>query len=468
MGEVRHNCGFCVTHSLHDAYNFTKSLQHRGREAVGIAAIADNRIDVLKWAGTVDRFDLETLHYIFHGTYHSFMGHVRYATRGKKDRILEDAHPIAIGGKAEKRKNHVIIRECELAIVHNGQIDDKYFEGVELSNLKTGTDTEKVLRFYRERGEIEIIKKIPGAYSMAIADLRKKEIMVLRDSRGLRPGVLGWGWKDGKYAVASEPVALQQNEAEISEDLDLGSIYYLSSDGTYRKLRVVEPRPKHCFFEYNYISHFSSTLNELEVRRVRIKLGEKLADEFPLKADFVTYMPRCPMPAARSYAEKRGIPFFPVFYKPRAERAFLGSTTEERKESINENLWLLPGIKEKIKGKKGICIDDSTIRGNNLRRARELMYADGEVQSVVLLNYTPKIGIIGSDGAERGCLFGVDMPPNDNFIARNRSDEQISEEMGIDVRFLSLEGMLETYKELGMPPDNLCTFCVGGKHPFEA
>ena len=54
--QVRHNCGFSVAHTLHDAHRFIRSLQHRGREAAGIAAVGDNRIDVIKWAGGVERF----------------------------------------------------------------------------------------------------------------------------------------------------------------------------------------------------------------------------------------------------------------------------------------------------------------------------------------------------------------------------------------------------------------------------
>ena len=90
---VRHNCGFCVAHTLHDAYSFIRSLQHRGREAAGIAAVGEGRIDVIKWAGGVDRFDITDLHKIFPSpNYHTYMAHVRYATRGSKEEILDAPH----------------------------------------------------------------------------------------------------------------------------------------------------------------------------------------------------------------------------------------------------------------------------------------------------------------------------------------------------------------------------------------
>ena len=107
--DLRHNCGLCVAHTLHDAYSFIKSLQHRGREAAGIAAIGEDKIDVLKWEGKVSRFDVNGLHDMFPGhNYHTFMAHVRYATKGREDKILEDAHPHVIGGRADHRGNHII------------------------------------------------------------------------------------------------------------------------------------------------------------------------------------------------------------------------------------------------------------------------------------------------------------------------------------------------------------------------
>ena len=117
MESIRENCGFCVTHTLHDAYSFGKSIQHRGRDAAGIAAIGKNRIDVLKWRGGVDRFDITDLHKLFPSNdYHTYVVHTRYATRGRKDKLLEDAHPHTIGGTMEHRGNHVIILNCDAQV----------------------------------------------------------------------------------------------------------------------------------------------------------------------------------------------------------------------------------------------------------------------------------------------------------------------------------------------------------------
>ena len=107
------------------------------------------------------------------------------------------------------------------------------------------------------------------------------------------------------------------------------------------------------------------------------------------------------------------------------------------------------------------------VRGNNSKRERKLLYEKGGAKKVYHVNYTPPIGIIGEDGMPRGCMFGVDMPPDDNFIARGRTQEEINNEMRMPVVYISREGMFKVYKKLGISEQNLCTYCIGGKHPFD-
>ena len=472
MAEViRHNCGLSVAHTLHDAYRFIQSLQHRGREAAGIAAVGDGRIDVIKWKGGVSRFDVTDLHKIFRSpNYHTYMAHVRYATRGSKDMILEEAHPHVIGGTIENRDNHIMIWDCDMAAVHNGQVDTVFLKDSAPEHMYSSCDTEALLYLYRDHGEYNFLKEVPGAYTMAIADKRKRDVIVMRDRTGIKPGVLGW--KDGKYGVASEDIAFRKNGGEYVEDLEPGTIYYLTPEGDFSKEVVVETNLAHCFFEWNYITDLDSIVNGVSVRRIRESLGEVLSEEFqPGDADFVTYLPRCPEVAARSYAKKADLPFQPVFYKMRGERSFQGSNADERKESIGQNLHLLPGMAQKIKGKTVILLDDSIVRGNNSKRARDLLYEEAGVEKAYLVSYTPPIGIIGDDGVPRGCTFGVDMPPDpppgDKFIARNRTVTEVGQAMKMPVVYLSMEGMLKAFERAGLPERDLCTFCIGGRMPYE-
>jgi len=279
------------------------------------------------------------------------------------------------------------------------------------------------------------------------------------------------GWKDGKHGVASEDIAFRKNGGDFIEDLEPGTVYYLSPEGDYSKETLVKPEVRHCFFEWNYVADVDSILNHVSARRVRETLGEVLAEEFqPADADLVTYLPRCPEVAARTYAKKTNLPFEPVFYKMRGERSFQGSTAQDRKRSIDENLHLLPGLAPYLNGKTVILIDDSIVRGNNSVRATQLLVNEAGVKKVYLASYTPPIGIIPADGIPRGCMFGVDMPPDppdgEGFIARGRDPGQISEAMGLPVVYISLAGMHRAFGRLGLEADQLCTYCIGGDHPF--
>lgn len=473
MGDfIDHKCGIFVGPNLRIAYKGLNALQHRGREVTGLGFVGDT-IDIIVWEGPVKRFDLEDLEKIFPGTkYHTVLGHVRYATSGKKDKLLEDAHPHHIGGTVIDRGNHRIIRDCEMIAVHNGQIDPQHFSGIDQRLLKTDCDTEAFLHFFKITSPQTILRDIPGSFTAAFANKRRKDVIVFRDRYGMKPGVLGM--VDGKYCIASEDVAIRRfEEGKVEEEMVPGTIYYIGPNGAVEKEFVVRPNPKHCFFEWNYIANADSTINRVTVNTLRSSLGEMLAEELGrINVDLVTFLPRCPESAARHYASMVDLPFAPVFYKMRSERSFQGSNKDDRRESINRNLYLHPDYRhdgeKSLQGKRIAVIDDSTVRGNNSIKARNLLVTEGKVSEVVLINYTPPIGIVGSDGVGRGCMFGVDMPPTDDFIARGRNPKQINKLLGMKTYFLTLEGMMRVYEKLGMPANNLCTYCIGGEHPFKS
>lgn len=469
MGDIiQSKCGLCVTHTLHDAYSFIRSLQHRGREACGMFAFGKNRIDVIKWRGGVSKVDLIDLHKIFPSQlYHTFGAHVRYATKGQEDRILWDAHPHVIGGKIEDRGDHIIIRDCKAAILHNGQVNfsDKV-------NPNKECDTKIVLDYYLKNNEDKLLNSLKGSYTLAIAQKDKGHIILLRDGLGMKPGCLGF--KDGKYCMASENIAFLENGAVFLEDLEPGTIYYLQEDGSCRKRKIQKTKKRrHCFFEWNYIASAHSTIEGVSVLRLRQELGASLAKEFNnIRADIISFLPRCPEAAARSYAKvlsKENL-FRPLFYKMRGDRAFQGTTGQDRKESISNNLHILPEMEKFVDNKSIILIDDSTVRGNNSKHAVNLLKKAG-AKKIYLLNYTSRIGIIGSDAKPRGCLWGVDMPLEDNFIvrdlesARNRESSEISKEIGAEVYFLSPQEMFNAFERCGIKKENLCSFCIGGENP---
>ena len=486
---LRHNCGIAVANTLHDVYSFIHYLQHRGREAAGIAAIRDDGIDVLKWKGTVDRFDITDLHKIFPGTkYHTFFGHVRYATHGRKDQILEDAHPHVVGGTTSHRGDHVIIRGATSAIVHNGQVNPKFWlDKIDRNKLNSGCDTEALLHYFLVHNEKNLLTQIPGVYTLAIADIKRKDVVVLRDRHGVQPGVLGI--KDGKYVVTSEDIAIRRNGANVVEDLDLGAAYYLAPDGSFKKENIVAPNPRHCFFQWNYLAHVDSVLDGVTVRSIRKGHGEVLARELSNvlnwdDIDVITFIPRCPEPAFRKLADAVGKrkDFRSTMYKISPERAFQGSTPSDRHDSITSNLHPLIEVDLEFDGEIKDCVvlvgDDSLIRANNSVVAIAILTEKCGVKEAILVEYTPPIGIIGADNVQRFCDGGVDFTKDDSYVAlerdpdtkipiKNRTLDEISKRAGARVIYISPKGHLSTFLKYGLSEDKLCTFCIGGPKPFE-
>jgi glutamine phosphoribosylpyrophosphate amidotransferase len=247
MGDVRHNCSISVTRTLEDAYGFLKSQDHRGPDASGIGALrSDGLVDVVKWTGPVGVFDIEGLQELFPDEYSFFFSHGRYATRGSDVPLLDEAHPITIGGEhypdhVQKGGVHRIVRGARAAIIHNGQVPDLGYE-----DLETRVDSEQLLRYYLEHGPERTMLDVTLAYTAVFAD--KSGLKVMRDRTGIKPGVLGV--KNRQTVIASEDVAIRKNHARVVENLKPGTIYELHADGTHTKTFVVRPHPKRCFFEW--------------------------------------------------------------------------------------------------------------------------------------------------------------------------------------------------------------------------
>lgn len=495
MDIIQDKCGVCVTHSLHDAINVSDALDHRGKEAFGVAGVSDDRIDVVRYIGRVKGgvFDLQGLYRVFNqihpkgcSAYHSFMGMTRYATEGREDResLLMDAGPAVIGGKFETCGSYVVIQDADMALIMNGQVHKKFTGNIDPAILKTGSDTERVLHFYRENGLRQLLRSIPGAYTLAIADKRVKDVLVARDRTGIRPGVIGR--KGFAHLMASEDIALRKNGADmIVENLIPGSIYRLSSDGSYTRNDIVPPNWARCWFELNYLADPASIIDGVPVNRARELAGSELAAEVNLKdIDMVTDVPRCPEISAIAFAEASGIPYAPIFNKAGNDRAFIDTDPELRRISIENNLFLLPNVGPLLLGQTIGLIDDCIVRGNNIKVALALLDKMG-VKKTYVLSYTPPIGPINRRGEKCGCEFGIDTPPeHDNFFiraedgSRMRSAAELDREINLDLdgnpfnmevklKYLTKKGMNNVMRSLGIKVSDLCRRCIGGEHPFK-
>jgi amidophosphoribosyltransferase len=453
MGSLNH-CGIGVAHTLHDVYKILKSLQHRGQDAAGIATKGRYGIDVLRWKGRVDDFSLEDAGKILQGNL--FIGHVRYSTTGEKsdEGLLEGAHPRFIGGNKNLRNSHEIARGASSAIVQNGNLAGVSYEEGEI-------DTDVMLDFYSENDIEKTIQKFPAGYVSAILDIRSDDALVFRDRYGIRS--LWIGEKDGKLVSASEDVAIWEIGGKPIREVYPGEVIYISENGVeINKRQIVKPNLKLCFFEFNYLQSPSSSLDGRSVLDVRYSIGKEIAKEFKPDVDFISYIPHAPESMARGYSDTRKIPFLNVFYKQKMKRSFLGPTKKQRAESIGTNLFVLDNID--LKGKRIVVCDDSVVRLNNAPDAAKKLRERG-VEYISLAVGTPPIGPI-INGEERGCLYGIDMPPSDDFaIRRYKGLEEMAKASGFDdIYFISEEAMGKAHKS---SLDRRCTYCIGGPKPTD-
>ena len=192
-------------------------------------------------------------------------------------------------------------------------------------------------------------------------------------------------------------------------------------------------------------------------------MGSELAKEIEVDADFVIDVPRSGKPYARGFHKESGLPYLSLLEKKNSERSFIQSTKEDRERSITENLYLRDS--SVIRDKAVAVVDDSVIRGNVIRRVVELLKKAG-ARRIYFLSGIPPIG------REENCYccYGVDMPPEDEFIMRKfetpeKISRYISRSYNIDfeLHYLSEDGL---FKVLPGKEENYCSQCITGKCPI--
>ena len=179
--------------------------------------------------------------------------------------------------------------------------------------------------------------------------------------------------------------------------------------------------------------------------------AQKLAEEHPVDADVVIPVPDSGTSAAIGFSNKSGIPFDMGFVRSHyVGRTFLSPSQELRDLGVKLKLAV---VKEVVKGKRVVVVDDSIVRGTTTRgKIRALR--DAGAKEIHMRVSCPPISF--------PCFYGVDFPTKEELLANNRDFEQIRKFLEVDsVGYLSLEGMLSA---ASLPADHYCTACWSGKY----
>jgi amidophosphoribosyltransferase len=453
LNRPREACGIFGIHGYPEAaklcYFGLYALQHRGQESAGIAVVQDYQFKAHKAMGLVsDTFDMDILEKLT-GT--SAVGHVRYSTTGSS--VLTNAQPFVV--------HH---RKKSYALAHNGNLVNAHTIRDELekagSIFQTTMDSEvflhmfvKNLQYGFEQALVETVSKMKGAYSMVMMT-SKGEIIGIRDPHGFRPLCLGK--LNGHYVLASESCALDLIQADFVRELNPGEILIIGDDGL-KSIQTEAPANRaFCIFEFIYFARPDSTFCGKNVYQTRKAHGRRLAQESPVEADLVMPFPDSGTSAALGYSEASGIPFeMGMIRNHYVGRTFIQPTQSMRDFAVRVKL---NPVKEVLKGKDIIIIEDSIIRGTTARTRAKALRELGVNRIHMRVSGPPH---------RFPCHYGIDFSTRGELIAARHSVEELGDILGLDsLKYLSLGGLLES-TGVKDPENNFCKACFDGCYPVE-
>ncbi|HQS66618.1 MAG TPA: amidophosphoribosyltransferase [Sulfuricurvum sp.] len=425
------------------AYFSLHAMQHRGQEAAGISTSDGEKLYTIKDRGLVTQvFDTQKLNTL---KGNMAIGHTRYSTAGD-DSIL-DAQPVFARYDLG-----------EMAIVHNGNLTNA--KEVRDALIKKGAifqtfmDTENLIHLIAKSDQlhltdriIDAVQKIEGAYSLVF--LSRSKMFAMRDRFGFRP--LSLGRVGDGYVVASETCAFDLIGAEFIRDVEPGELLIFEKGKAPQSIKVFEPTPKHCIFEYVYFARPDSNVYNQNVYTMRKEMGKELALTKPVVADMVVPVPDGGVPAAIGYAQASGIPFeMAIMRNHYIGRTFIEPTQEMR--DLKVKMKLSP-INDLIRGKRLIVVDDSIVRGTTSRRIVRMLKEAGAAEVHMRISSPPTTD---------PCFYGVDTPDKDKLIASNMTNEEICAFIEADsLAYLSEDALL---RSVNADDDKYCTACFTGKY----
>ena len=452
--EKKEECGlfgiFGGKQAVEKTYFGLFSLQHRGQESAGIASSDGEFIQRYAAMGTVQRVFRRSSNVLSKLANPMAIGHVRYSTTGSNKMI--NSQPFL----TEYSRGQV-------AVAHNGNLINASLLRDEYeaygSIFKSTSDTEVITHLLAKPSHVSkpdplahVLNHLQGAYCLLF--LFPDRIEAARDPYGIHPLCIG-KTDEGSYVVASESCALDAVGAEFIREVQPGEIVTLDSNGLSSRF-FVKPKtitPAHCIFEHIYFAKQNSFFFGENVHEFRKKLGRRLAKEHSVEADVVIPVPDSGTSAAVGYSEGSGIPFDMGLVRSHyIGRTFIAPSQKLREMAVKVKLAI---VKEVVKDKRVVVVDDSIVRGTTTRGKIRALRQAGAKEIHMRISCPP---------IRYPCFYGVDFPTKEELLANNRDLEQIREFLEVDsVGYISLEGMLSCAE---LPAEHYCTACWNGKYPI--
>ena len=419
--------------------------------------------------------------------------------RTKFEHVFEEMQgSSAIGCISDSDPQPLLIRSklgtyaiCIIGIINN--VDDlmeRFFSAHNGHfNAMTGgaiNSTELVAALINQKDSFaEGIKFVHEIVDGSVSILILKEngrIIAARDKVGRLPILIGKD--DDGYAVSFESFAYQKLEYADEYELGPAEIVEISAQGGITQLSPPGEKMRICAFLWSYYGYPTATYEHVNVEAMRIRNGAIMADADCKKGtlegiDYVSGVPDSGTPHAIGFANRSGIPFSRPFikYTPTWPRSFMPPSQADRKKVAK--MKLVP-VHDLIQDKNLLFVDDSIVRGTQLRETVEFLYENG-ARSVHMRSACPPImysckylnfsratspmeliarkTIMELEG-EEGFKYIEEYSDSNTERGKNLRSK-ICEGLHLaSLEFQSINGIVEA---IGIPKDQLCTYCWTGK-----
>jgi amidophosphoribosyltransferase len=347
-----------------------------------------------------------------------------------------------------------------LAIAHNGNLTNAPLIKSELESrgsiFQSNMDTEVIVHLiarFKEKTFVErtvhALKQVEGAYSLLI--LTEKEMVAARDPFGFRPLVLGQ-LKDAPV-VASETCAFDLIGAKFVREIEPGEILLINEEGIKSFKPFSQKQLHQCIFEFIYFARPDSLIFNRNVYEVRKSFGVQLAKEAPVDVDMVVPIPDSGFPAALGYAAQAKIPLELGMIR----NHYIGRTfiePEQRIRHFGVKIKLNP-VRELLKGKKIVTVDDSIVRATTSRKINKMFRNAGAKEVHVRISSPP---------ITDPCFYGIDTPKRSELIASSHKVKGIQKFINAtSLHYLTLEGLKKCLRE---DAESFCYACFTGDYPI--
>ncbi len=421
------------------------ALQHRGQESAGIVSWDGATLREERGMGLVpDVFNERHLSKELKG--HIAIGHTRYSTTGAS--LLRNAQPFRVRYKG-----------LDIAIAHNGNLVNtlELRSRLEASGsiFQTTNDSEVIVHLIAkhlngsslEEAVMAACREARGAYSLLL--LANDTMIAVRDPQGFRPLLLG---KVGDaHVFASESCAFDLLEADLVRSVEPGEMVVVKDGAVQSYAMDTGQECRQCIFELVYFARPDSIVFGENVYLCRKAMGRQLACEASVDADFVMPFPDSGVYSAVGYAQQSGLPYEHAMIRNHyVGRTFIQPSQDMRDFSVRVKI---NPVKDMIKDKRIIIVDDSIVRGTTIRTRVKKLRELGAREVHFRVSCPP---------IRYPCFYGIDFASKGELIAAKHSVQEIEQFIGLDsLHYLSIEGLLKSVRD----PGEFCLACFTGEYP---